>query len=173
MKKFEDIWQKYEQELSAYVLSRVSDIEIQKEVMQEIALKIFVSIHLQKEHLRGWLYALSKNVIIDYYRKVNKPLPLLEEMEEATEQEEHIMQECLHPMLNQLKPQEKEMLSLTQLEQYSLKEVASMKNITLNTAKSQLYRAKKSLAKEFFSCCEYERNQQGEIVDFSSDGCGC
>jgi RNA polymerase sigma-70 factor (ECF subfamily) len=148
--------------LSAYVLSRVYDSEVQKEIMQEVALKIFVSMHHQKEHLRGWLYRLTKNTISDHYRKSNRPLPLLEKEEEP---EEHIMQECLQPMLNQLKPQEKEILSLTQLEQYSLKEVASMKKITLNTAKSQLFRAKKALAHNFFSCCLYERNTRGEIVN--------
>ncbi len=75
--EFDNIWKDYEQELSAYILSRVYDIEIQKEIMQEIALKIFTSLHLQKEHLRGWLYSLTKNCIIDHSRKTNKPLPAL------------------------------------------------------------------------------------------------
>ena len=170
MKEFDEIWNQYEQELSTYVLSRVGDIEVQKEIMQEVAVKIFLSIHSQKKHLRGWLYQVSKNAIADYYRKKDRPLPLIEE---EKEQETHIMQECLEPMLNQLRPQEKEILFLTQLEKYSLKEVASMKNITFNTAKSQLFRAKKALSRAFFSCCEYERNQKGEIVNFSSKRCVC
>ena len=74
-------------------------------------------------------------------------------------------------MLNSLKPQEKEVLDLTQLQEYSLKEVAIQKVIPFNTAKSQLFRAKKALASAFFTCCSYEHNERGEIVDF--DGCGC
>jgi RNA polymerase sigma-70 factor (ECF subfamily) len=131
--------------------------------MQEVALKIFTSLHLQKEHLRGWLYTLTKNCIVDYYRKANKPLP---EFQEEVEREEHLLLECLTPMMNSLKAEEKEMLELTQLQQYSLREVAERKNITLNTAKSQLFRAKKALAHKFFSCCEYEYNARGEVVDF-------
>jgi len=168
MKDFETIWREYEQELSAYVLSRVREVEVQKEVMQEVALKIFTSLHLQREHLRGWLYTLTKNAIVDYYRKHAKP-PL--EIEVETELKAHILSECLRPMLNSLKSQEKEMLELTQLQEYSLKEVATQKSIPLNTAKSQLFRAKKALASAFFTCCAYERNERGEIVDF--DGCGC
>jgi len=76
-------------------------------------------------------------------------------------------------MLNSLKEEEQEILKLTQLEQYSLKEVASSKNISLNTAKSQLFRAKKALAKKFFSCCTYERNARGEVVDFLGCDVGC
>ncbi|MDQ7084312.1 MAG: sigma-70 family RNA polymerase sigma factor [Sulfurovum sp.] len=167
---FESIWTSYENELSTYVLSRVRDEEIQKEVMQEVALKIFTSLHLQKEHLRGWLYELSKNVIVDYYRKVQKPLPIFEdEIQEVG----HVLAECLTPMIESLKDEEKEILTLTQIQEYSLKEVARLKNIPINTAKSKLFRAKKSLAEKFFSCCEYEHNHLGEVVDFNGDGCRC
>ena len=100
---------------------------------------------------------------MDYYRKANKPLP---EFQKEIEREEHLLLECLTPMMNSLKAEEKEMLELTQLQQYSLREVAEKKNIALNTAKSQLFRAKKALASKFFSCCTYERNAKGEIVDF-------
>ncbi len=65
------------------------------------------------------------------------------------------------------------MLELTQLQEYSLKEVSILKGIPLNTAKSQLFRAKKALASQFFSCCAYERNERGEVVDFDGDGCAC
>ena len=170
VKDFERIWQEYEKELSAYVLSRVGDIEIQKELMQELAIKIFTSLHLQKKHLRGWLYRLSKNVIVDYYRKENRPLPKLEE---EIEEDEYVLQECLEPMLNKLTVQEQEILELTQLQQYSLKEVATEKKLPLNTVKSQLFRAKKSLAHNLFSCCEYERNSQGKVVNFVDCGKGC
>ena len=167
--EFKSIWEEYERELSSFVLSRVGDVEIQKEIMQEVALKIFTSMHTQKKHLRGWLYTLTKNAISDYYRKANRPLP---ELEEEIEVEEHLLLECLTPMLNSLKQEEQEILKLTQLEQYSLKEVASSKDIPLNTVKSQLFRAKKTLAERFFSCCTYERNACGEVVDFlSCDEC--
>ena len=43
----------------------------------------------------------------------------------------------------------------------------------LNTAKSQLFRAKKALAERFFSCCTYERNARGEVVDFFGCDGGC
>lgn len=164
---FESIWTEYERELSAYVLSRVRDVEVQKEVMQEIALKIFTSLHLQKEHLRGWLYTLTKNAITDYYRKATQPLPELE----VVEVDEHVLIECLYPIMDTLKKEEQEILKLTQIQQYTLSEVAMKKNIPLNTAKSQLFRAKKTLAEKLFSCCDYTRNERGEVVDFSAGNC--
>ena len=168
---FDEIWKTYERELSSYVLSRVGDVELQKELMQEIALKIFTSLHLQKEHLRGWLYTLTKNTIIDHYRKANRPLPTLE-VEVEVEHEEHIMLECLEPMLKTLSLEEQEILQLTQLEQYSLQEVATQKNLSHSAVKSRLFRAKKALAKSLFTCCVYERNSRGEVVGFVSRG-GC
>ena len=169
-KDFELIWQEYERELSSYVLSRVGDIEVQKEIMQEVAIKIFTSLHLQKKHLRGWLYSLTKNIIIDYYRKHNRPILKLED---ETEQEDYILTECLQPMLKKLTPKEQEILEFTQLKQYSIKEIATQKNTPLNSIKSQLFRAKKSLARNLFSCCEYERNSKGKVVDYLDCGEGC
>jgi len=164
--QFEHIWSQYERELSAFVLSRVRNREIQKDVMQEVALKIFTSLHLQKEHLRGWLYVITKNVINDYYRKSHKSLPLLQEHEES---KEHILSECLKPMLQTLKKEDQEILKLTQLELYSLVEVATQKNLSHAAVKSRLYRAKKALAKSFFSCCTYEKNARGDVVEFDCD----
>lgn len=85
----------------------MGDKELQKELMQEVALKIFTSLHLQKEHLRGWLCTLTKNTITDHYRKANRPLPALEV---EVEYEEHIILECLEPMLKTLSLEEQEIL---------------------------------------------------------------
>ncbi len=168
---FEIIWETYERELSSFVLSRVRDKEIQKEIMQEVALKIFVSLHKQKKHLRGWLYTITKNCINDYYRTQNRPKA---EIEEPTEESEHIVSECLYPMLDKLKPHEKEILQSIQLQGFSLKEVATQKGLSHAAVKSRLLRAKQSLASVLFSCCEYEKNSQGDVVDFKDkDGCKC
>jgi len=167
---FETVWRDYEKELSAFVLSRVRDKEIQKEIMQEVALKIFTSMHTQKRHLRGWLYTIARNAIHDYFRKANRPMPNLEE---ESEPQEHILLECLEPMLASLPDEQREILELTQLKQLSLKEVASSKDIPLNTVKSRLFRAKKALAKQFFSCCTYEYNRQGDVVDYTDSSQNC
>lgn len=173
MKSFEEVWHNYEKQLSTFVLSRVYDVEVQKEIMQEVALKIFTSIHQQKKHLRGWIYQITKNVIIDYYRKENKPLPEFQEIEAS---DGHIMQECLTPMLSKLSKVEQEILKLHYFQEYSLSEIAQMKQMPLNTVKSKLHRAKKSLGRAFFSCCDYEKNARGDTVNFtlrSPLGCNC
>ena len=163
---FEIIWEKYEKELSFFVFSRVRDKEIQKDIMQEIALKIFTSLHLQKDHLRGWIYQITKNVIIDYYRKFNKPLPEVEDVI-VEEPEEHVLTKCLMPMLSSLKTEDKEVLELSQLKQYSLKEIALKKDLPFNTVKSKLFRAKKLLSQKFFSCCTYEFDVHGNVIGYS------
>ena len=168
---FESIWSEYERELSAFVLSRVRDKEIQKEIMQEVAIKIFTSLHSQKEHLRGWLFSIVKNTISDYFRKNSLKPSLFEE--EIIENEPHIMQECLAPMINSLSQEKQEVLKLSQLNQYSLKEIATYKNIPLNSVKSKLYRAKKDLANKFFSCCTYTYNKHGEVVGFDDCDKSC
>lgn len=172
MQDFNSIWKIYEKELSTFVLSRVNDREEQKDIMQNIALKIFTSLHTQKKHLRGWLYTLTKNSIYDHYNAKNKPLP---ELEVYTEPEAHILRSCLSPMLHSLRKKDQEILRLIQLEQYSIKEVAQQQNLTHSAVKSKLLRAKQALAKNFFSCCNYEKNKKHEIIDFHpiENKCSC
>lgn len=170
MKTFESIWSEYENELSSFVLSRVYDVEIQKEIMQEVALKIYQSLHQQNKHLRGWVYQITKNTIVDYYRKMAKPLPQIEEREEPIP---HMMSECLKPMLEKLTSEEKELLELHYIQEFSIAEITQSKQLPFNTVKSKLYRAKRSLGKAFFSCCTYERDRVGNVVDFTLRQKGC
>jgi len=163
MLNFDEIWKKYESELNAFVLSKVKDKDIQKDIMQEVAIKIFSSLKFQNKHLRGWLYSLTKNTINDYYRKVNRVFPQIDIDEKD---EEYILLECLFPMMERLTDEEQDTLHLTQIQQFSLKEVAKQKKLSDTAMKSRIFRAKKSLAKELFSCCDYERNSKGEIIDY-------
>ena len=65
------IWNKFNREIFEFILSRVGNIELTKDILQEV----FIKIHNNVEHLNegqkvtNWIYQITRNAIIDYYRK--------------------------------------------------------------------------------------------------------
>lgn len=64
------IWIEYHDKLSAFIRARVSDDVIIQDILQDIFIKIHSQIASLKEQtkLEAWIYQVTRNSIIDYYR---------------------------------------------------------------------------------------------------------
>ena len=177
---FEDIWLKFDKELTNFVRSRVYDTDIVKDIMQEVAIKIFKQQQTLREQkkLRGWLYQITKNTIIDYFRVHHKKVPdnLYYELTQNSEKDkvdEQAIEQCMPAMINRLKPKDKEVLILSSLKELSLKEVANKLHLSESGAKSRIKRSKEALASELFECCNFEKNKRGEIINYHQKDKNC
>jgi len=180
---FNKLWQVYEKELMAFVKSRVFDKSLAPDIMQEVAIKIYIN----KERLstldnsRAWLYRVTRNTIIDFYRKNDKAIPKelysLELLTDSTEDDREEFSICFTRMMaNSLNKSDNEILQLSIIDQYSLKEIATQMNLTVEGAKTKLKRAKKKFSSAFFACCSLEKDVRGNIVDYNilnDVKCGC
>jgi RNA polymerase sigma-70 factor (ECF subfamily) len=172
--KFDFIWKEYEKELSSFVRARFFDKSLSSDLMQEVAIKIFKNKKQLSsiENIRAWLYKITRNTLIDFYKKNDKAIPddlytseLTQSYDESIENE---LFSCLQNMASLLKQTDKEILDLSIVEQYSINEISSKLNLSYDGTKSKLKRAKKKLASEFFSCCNLEKDTQGKIIDFKA-----
>jgi len=74
---FNSVWKAYEKELMAFVRSRIFDKSMAPDIMQEVAIKIFKNrdrLHAL-ENSRAWLYRVTRNTLIDFYRKNDRAIP--------------------------------------------------------------------------------------------------
>jgi len=71
----EDIWKLFSTDLKRFVANRVSNPGDVDDIFQEVFIKIHSNIDsLKDEHkLSGWVYEITRNTIIDYYRKRHRP----------------------------------------------------------------------------------------------------
>jgi len=180
---FNSVWKAYEKELMAFVRSRIFDKSMAPDIMQEVAIKIFKNKDRLNtlENNRAWLYRVTRNTLIDFYRKNDRAIPSelysLEHLVDNHDDEQEELSGCLTSMMStSLKKSDHEILQLSIIDQYSLKEIATQMDLTTEGAKTKLKRAKKKLSSTFFACCSLQKDVRGGIADYhilSDDRCGC
>ena len=133
-KAVEAVWQEFHQRLYNFILGQVSNPTEAEDILQEVFLKIHHGLDGLREtgHLRAWVYQITRNAIVDYYRSTSrqKELPLNEVIadarlsnwgEDANSASPHSdmayqeMANCLAPMLGQLPDPYREAVSLVEL----------------------------------------------------------
>jgi RNA polymerase sigma-70 factor (ECF subfamily) len=180
---FDIVWQQYEKELTAFVKARLFDKSLASDIMQEVAIKIYKNKDQLSsiENIRAWLYRVTRNTLIDFYKKNKKTI--CEKLYEIDltitndKNETDDLNSCLIKMMSSsLDESDNKILNLSIIEQYSLKEISSKLGLTIDGTKTKLKRAKKRLSSKFFTCCNLDRDTQGNIVDYKTNNnikCDC
>jgi RNA polymerase sigma-70 factor (ECF subfamily) len=75
----EAIWQEHAHQLRGFIYRRIGDPSLVEDLLQEVFLKVQAKFDTLKDETRiqGWLYQISRNVIIDHFRgrKAEAELP--------------------------------------------------------------------------------------------------
>jgi RNA polymerase sigma-70 factor (ECF subfamily) len=140
-----------------------SDHEAQ-DLTQEVFLRVFRSL---KSFRSGegsfgvWLARLSRNLLIDHYRRtkleratdsIEEQLPMLEERTAMSSRTEGLVagreaSELLQEALQKLSPELRETVILRDLEELEYREIAQVLNVPEGTVKSRLNRGRAELAR--------------------------
>jgi RNA polymerase sigma-70 factor (ECF subfamily) len=67
----ETIWKAFHQELFNFINKRVKDKDISKDILQDVFIKIHLKLKTlsDKDKLASWVYQITRNSILDYFRK--------------------------------------------------------------------------------------------------------
>lgn len=176
-KNITNIWEKFNKELYVYILSRVKDSDAAKDILQDSFIKIQKNISAleKKESLRFWLYKITYNSTIDYFRSKKNfhSSESIEDFHQETENDFKTSQlaECIVPFINKLPDKYKEALTLTEFKNYSQIELAKHLGISYSGAKSRVQRAKVKLRELFEECCSISYDSYGNIIEYHSKQC--
>jgi RNA polymerase sigma-70 factor (ECF subfamily) len=105
MKKTENIWHEYNEKLSAFLRTRV-DNDAVEDILQDVFVKIHTRIDTLKEDakLESWLFQITRNAVIDYYRSRKPTVEMPEWIEQEQANEDEIIRKelssCLAPMIS-------------------------------------------------------------------------
>ena len=126
-----------------------------EDVMVTAFMKVFEKIsHFRGEgSLEGWIKRVMINESLTFLRKKKALFLSLEtengiELTPATHFQDHLEAEDLHRMISELPPGYRVVFNLYAIDGYSHKEIAEQLNISENTSKSQLSRARTYLQKK-------------------------
>ena len=171
MKATEDIWAEYHDKLSVFLRTRVAN-DVAEDILQDVFVKIHSRIDSLKENtkLESWLYQITRNAVIDYYRSKRPTVDLPDWIEQTQADEDEIIRQelssCLAPMIEQLPDKYRAAIKLSEIESKTQKEVAEIEKISLSGAKSRVQRGRSILKGMLHECCKFELNNDNQLVDY-------
>ena len=174
----EHAWTAFHVSLLQFIRRRVADQASAEDILQDVFLKVHTRIDTLKDadKLQGWLYQLTRNAIIDHYRRsrltssVSDDIPAFE-----SGQEEDVAKQLVpsvKAMLADLPAAYREALLLTEYEGLTQKELAERLGLSLSGAKSRVQRARQQLKQMLLDCCHFEFDRRGAIIDYQPR-CSC
>jgi RNA polymerase sigma-70 factor (ECF subfamily) len=154
---FEDLIAVMERPLLYYASSLTGNEDSGLDVLQEVWIRAFRSIHKLKDpgSLRSWLYSITHGIAVDRIRKnYSREQAEKVQFEDFQEAEEPTFAEedaaAVHQALSEIGVKHREVLVLYFLEDLSLAEIATVVGCSEGTVKSRIHYAKRAM-KEILS----------------------
>lgn len=162
---FTALVKKYEKQIHAFVWRMVKDYHIAEEITQDTFLRAYEKLRTLREPNRfsGWLYMIATRRSLTWLGEKRIPMQSLEAMHEAeieslfyaqymAEQTEKLatekQREVVEHLLQKLPARERTAVVLHYLSEMTCEEIGDFLDVSPNTIKSQLHRARRRLKKE-------------------------
>ena len=152
---FETLLMRHKDRIYRYILSKLKDSDLANDVFQDTFVKVVNTIRLGNYNEEGkflpWCMRIAHNLVIDHYRKQNKMRMISETSPfdstysifqkidsgeknyiEKTTQEE--LENQMVSLIDHLPEVQKEIIKLRIFRDMSFKEIAELKDISINTA---------------------------------------
>jgi RNA polymerase sigma-70 factor (ECF subfamily) len=140
-----------------FVWSRVYDPDLAEDLTGEVFVRMLANLSNYEDRslpFRAWLYSIARNLVIDHFRKNSSRMTVSlnditdepmesESLEEQAEKTLNLKQ--VRQMLEQINPDEREVVQLRFLAGLSLKETAIATNQTIAAVKAQQHKGLLSL----------------------------
>ena len=166
--EIDQIWQEHQDKLQLFIRSKVSNECDAKDLLQQIFLKArsgHRSLRDRKKIL-NWLYQVTRNAIVDYYRSRKRMDELPENLPAPKKDKNNwaLISRCVRPFIEELPKIYREALILYEIEGLDQAQVARKLGLSLTAAKARILRGKQKLKKKFEDCCIFECGPKGAQI---------
>jgi RNA polymerase sigma-70 factor (ECF subfamily) len=181
---FKEVYKEFQPKILHYI-ARLTGNHEAEDVTQEVFEKVSRSL----ENFRGdsklstWIYRIATNTALDKLRspsfKHSYEQTQLEDIAEAkdgntwsghtkTPTDQNFirkeMNECVREFIDKLPPDYKTVVILSELAGFKNREIAEILQVSLDTVKIRLHRARTSLKKELGDGCSFYHNEEGTFA---------
>lgn len=177
----EELWQGMHDGLRAFISKRVSNQSHAEDVLQDVFVRVHQKIDTANDPSRivAWMYQVTRNAIIDYYRKPGRrheiPAGLSADIEafggEPHEEPDDPGSElagCLRPMIERLSRDYQEAITLVELDGLTQQAAAKRMGVSLSGMKSRVQRGRKQLKQMLDDCCLIELDRRGGVIEYQT-----
>ena len=162
-----EAWQLYSNDIKHFIFSKVNDINIAEDLVQETFIKIHTKLNTLKDSskIKSWVFSISRNIIIDYFRVNNKIVEIKSiQSFDPYQDDYHSKQDCLPAHIKNLDEKYRTPIFLSDIKGLKQSEIALQLALPLSTIKSRIQRARKKIALSYMDCCGYVLNKKGILI---------
>ena len=171
MNAFQEIVERYKKKVYYIAYDIVGDFHEAEDISQEVFIKMYRALDRFRKDAKmsSWLYQIAVNTAIDSLRKRKaKPRINVEDIEQVGVRDQAfqsaspeadperravatLMQEHIDLALQKITPQERAVFVMRHYNEFKIREIADVLEVSSGTVKSLLFRALKKLRKELSS----------------------
>lgn len=167
----EEIYNAFSQEIFFYLLKKVKEKNIAKDILQNTFLKAYENLHQIKQEgkTKAWLFQISRNEVANYYKRASGYVTYFEDTDQL-KNENNSDTGCTEPFccfdhfIDELPGIYKDVVELVFKNGKKQAEAADILNINLPTVKARIRRAKFILKEQFCECCQYSMDENGQLM---------
>lgn len=169
-------WNNVQNELKGFVYKRVKDKALTEDIVHDVFLKVQGKIQQLKEteKIFGWIYQITRNTIIDHYRKKSR---VINPQDIDWESNPPNFNECVSGVIAELIPTLPDKyripLEMTELQNVSQLEVAEKLNLTYSAAKARVQRARQMLKDKMNEMLIVKTDGYGNVILCKDRGACC
>ncbi len=176
MYDFDEVWNEFHNKLLNYIRSRVSDHYDAEDILQNVFLKVFNNLeNLDKEEaIKSWIYKITKNTIIDFYKKKKlvsvdpeSLYSIKDDVDDINNMNDDISN-CIKEMIFSLPDKYQTVYDMYENQEMKHKEIAEKLDISISNSKVRLKRSKELFKRKLVDCCDFEVDKYGNIIDYHS-----
>jgi RNA polymerase sigma-70 factor, ECF subfamily len=194
----DQLWRRFSDDLRAFIARRVSRPEDADDILSTVFLRMAKSLAdvRDQDRLLGWMYAITRNAITDYYRSAphRRELPVDavpdnlsagEDGPDTGEKAEKELASCLVPMLSALPAEQAAAVTMVDFDARTHAAAAGEAGISVSGMKSRVQRGRAALKAQLRACCRISQDRTGHVHDYqpregacsgaagTDTGCGC
>ena len=169
----EAVYHQFHDHLKHFIAQRINNPMAVEDILQDVFIKIHQGLPTLRDHrrLKSWLFRITRNTIIDYYRTHHRDVSaeMIPELPDLAESDTPAVEQfagSLRAMIDALPPKYAEALVWVDLEGKSQAELAGHLNISISGAKSRVQRGRQLLRRALLECCHFEFDRRGTPIDY-------
>jgi RNA polymerase sigma-70 factor (ECF subfamily) len=163
-------WKLHEPELCGWLRHRLGDPSQADDLLQDLFLKAlrqgerFCSV----QNARAWLFEVARNTLTDHLRVARNTVALPDDLPALVAAVDAVdtLTMCLPRVLSELSDEDREAITLCDLQGMTQAEFAHAKGLGLSAAKSRLQRARVRLRERMAQACQVQIDAVGHVADF-------
>lgn len=153
-----EIYDTYHLPIYRSIYRQVGEVETARDLSADVFYRLLQAVQARKgpsRDVKAWLYRTAHNIVVDHYRRrqFRRHDPLYkdfasDDLDPAQTAETHILAQSARHALNNLTPEQQQVISLKCLDGFSNNEVAAIMDKSTGAVKSLQHRALTALRRE-------------------------